>query len=506
MNKRSAAVLLPLTSLPDEAPIGLIGKEAYQFIDKLSDAGIEYWQMLPVNLFDKEGCPYAAPSAFGGNPLLLSIEEIDKKVSYLPHDINFEELYRYKTPLLEQWAEAYLQTHRDEVLKKIETLKETYSWIHDLAIFLTLREIFGNHWPQWPKEYLNFEKAQFDVLGKDELHEIYLTQMILQCEFHEKWKNLKDYAISKNVKLIGDIPIFVSTESFDTWRWRSLFKIDIETGKPHVITGAPPDDFCKDGQLWGTVNYDWNNPDVLDDIIAWWIKRLEYSLDLFDIIRIDHFIGIYHVWESASDEKTAANGSWVTGNGEALLAAIKNHFPKMPFIAEDLGDLSQEVSDLRDKYELPTMKVFQFCVNDKINNQHLPSQVPNACCYFTGTHDNNTLMGWINENITDHIFIEQFHQRFGLLPTANNEEDVRQLIVKQVVQSPAELVVIPIQDIFALDATARINVPGTSKGNWKWRLSPDQWNESQWENFISSLATGSRLRFQNQKDRDKERP
>lgn len=504
MNKRSAAVLLPLTSLPDEAPIGLIGKEAYHFIDKLSEAGIEYWQMLPVHFFDKEGCPYASPGAFGGNPLLLSIEEIDNKISYLPHNINFEELYRYKNPLLDDWAMNYLQDHREEVYQKVEAFKEKYSWVHDLAIFLTLRETFGNYWTKWPKEYLDFEKAELDVLGKDALSEIYLTQVILQCEFHEKWNKLKDYASSKNVKLIGDIPIFVSAESFDTWRWRSLFKMNQDTGIPHVVTGAPPDDFSEDGQLWGTVNYAWNNPEVLDDIIAWWIKRLEYSLDLFDLIRIDHFIGIYHVWESPEGEKTAAKGHWVNGNGEALLSAIKKHFPEMPFIAEDLGDLSQEVCDLRDKYELPTMKVFQFSINDRPDNQHLPSLVPKECCYFTGTHDNSTLMGWLHENMTDDKFVKQFHQRFGVIPTPQNEEEIRKLIINKVVQSQAKLVVIPIQDIFALDASARINVPGTEEGNWKWRLSPDQWDESLWRDFTSTLAEGSRLG--NQAQRDKESP
>ncbi len=494
MNKRSAAVLLPLTSLPDQAPLGVMGKEAFHFIDQLSAAGIEYWQMLPVHLFDQYGCPYASPAAFGGNPLLLGIESIDHKMPHSPHDINFDELYRVKLPELKEWALARLKNNPEQALLEIESLKNKYSWLHDLAIFLTLREELGDYWTKWPQAFRSFETAEKEVLHSPKRKESYLAQLVLQVEFHQRWQELKNYAHNKGVKLIGDIPIFVSAESFDTWRWRSLFKVDQESGDPKVITGAPPDDYSTDGQLWGTVNYAWDDPSASNSIINWWLKRLEYSLDLFDLIRIDHFIGVYHVWESPSQEETAASGKWERGDGDKLLAAIKERFPHMPFIAEDLGDLTQEVSDLRDKYELPTMKVFQFSVNDNATNEHLPSQVIEDCCYYSGTHDNNTLMGWLHENMASESFLKNFHQRFGTLLTPENEEEVRQIVIKEVALSKAKLVVIPLQDVFALDESTRINVPGTSSGNWRWRITPDQWNPLQWEGFIETLSLSGRLK------------
>ncbi len=480
MLKRSAAILMPLTSLPDNAPIGLIGKEAYHFIDHLSSAGITYWQMLPVNLFDQYGCPYASPSAFGGNPLLLSVPEIDVDLSSSRSKIDFNGLYQQKMPLLEKWARSQI----DKNLELIEDFKSKYFWASDLCVFLILKKIYGDFWTKWPKEYLNFENAQNYVFThyKDEYH----IQLFLQAKFHEDWNQLKDYAHKKGIKLIGDIPIFVSAESFDSWRFRSIFKIDQNSGEPSVITGAPPDDFSKDGQLWGTINYAWDNPEALPELIQWWKHRLSYGLELFDLIRIDHFIGVYHVWESPYGEKTAVNGKWVKGNGHALLSAIKEEFPHMPFIAEDLGALTQEVTALREEFKLPSMKVFQFSISDDAKNEHLPHLAQENTCYYSGTHDNNTLKGWRDQESKSSHFVKLLESRFGKTPSHFD-------LLESIADSKASLVVYPIQDIFELGGEARINVPGTQNGNWQWRLLQEQWNETNWNHFIDILRRSDRL-------------
>jgi 4-alpha-glucanotransferase len=497
MQTHSAAILLPLTSLPDNAPIGVIGKEAYRFIDRLSEAGISYWQMLPVHFFDGHGCPYASPSAFGGNPLLLNHEDIDlllkPQTAVEFSKIDFQSLYETKLPQLIQWASTQVKDLEDQVESLLEKLKEDYFWVHDLCIFLVLRDQLGYEWTKWPKEFQDFSKAEEFILNKHK--DDYQAQMYLQFEFHRQWKELKNYAHNKGVKLIGDIPIFVSAHSFDCWRWKTIFKVDQQTGIPHFITGAPPDDFSADGQLWGTVNYAWNNHEVQNDLFNWWIKRLEYSLELFDLIRIDHFIGIYHVWESEFGHKTAANGKWVKGNGAAFLQAVKNHFPQMPFIAEDLGALSQEVIELRDQFHLPTMKVFQFSISDNPHNEHLPSQVVEHSCYYSGTHDNNTLMGWLHEQqAQNQHFPKLFKERLDIDLDMLDEKEVRYEMIKKIAHSKASMVIFPLQDIFGFDGDSRINVPGTVDGNWQWRLRPTDWSESDWQTFLETLKETHRLR------------
>lgn len=476
---------MPLFSLPGNGGIGDFGNEAFRFIDRLEELGANYWQILPLNLVDKAGCPYASPSAFGAEPLLINAPSLG--IDYaedFSHEIDYEHLRETKLPLLKEFALKELRTASG--LKKVEQFQERYPWANDLGVFLALKEAYGPYWSRWPSHLKDIESAQEVVF--DTYMEEYKVQLFLQAITHSQWQKVKNYAELKNIQIIGDIPIFVSADSFDAWRWPEYFKIDPETGSPLVITGAPPDEFNEDGQLWGTVNYNWDHPGVIE----WWLERLKYSQELYHLTRIDHFVGLYHVWESAPDASNAKLGEYVPSNGRKLLKKIEECFPELPFIAEDLGVLNNEIRKLREDFNYPTMRVYQFSLEEEGKprtapdvNEHMPKNVPAHSFYYTGTHDNNTLRGWLDDVMENPKQLSQIEKRFGKPDSEklSGEEwtsQVLEQIVEDVLQSNSAHVILPLQDIFSLPAEARVNVPGTESGNWNWRLSPAQWEQEKW--------------------------
>ncbi|MCR9206469.1 MAG: 4-alpha-glucanotransferase, partial [Halobacteriovoraceae bacterium] len=391
---------MPISSLPGDGPIGDLGKPCFDFIDRLSELGAAYWQILPLNILDIHGCPYASPSAFGGEPLLLDGTAFflsgDKTENHDP--VDYEKLHETKGKALIEFAKDKIK--EAETQAKIVKFTDQNFWVEDLAVFLTLREAYGDHWTNWPEGLQDIQVARKKVL--ESYGEDFQIHLWLQLTFHEQWKKVLDYAEAKNIQIIGDIPIFVAQESFDSWKAPELFKIDPETFQPYIVTGAPPDEFNDKGQTWGTLNYHWDKEDLHD----WWLKRLEYSNKMYHLTRIDHFVGFYHVWEVGINSEDAKLGSYVPSHGRVLLEKIQNHFPNMPFIAEDLGVLTEGIKKLRDDFNFPSMRVYQFSLEEegkpetKVNvNEHYPENVPVHSFYYSGTHDNNTLKGWYEEHL-----------------------------------------------------------------------------------------------------------
>jgi 4-alpha-glucanotransferase len=483
---------MPISSLPGDGPIGDLGKPCFDFIDKLSELGAAYWQILPLNVLDLHGCPYASPSAFGGEPLLIDGTPFflsgDKTENHGP--IDYEKLQETKGLALKEHAKEKLKSPHTQA--QIIDFCASHFWVEDLAVFLTLKEAYGDHWTTWPSKLRKVESARKKVL--DHYLEDYQTHLWLQMVFHDQWKKVKSYAESKKIKIIGDIPIFVAQESFDSWRAPELFKIDPETFQPHVVTGAPPDEFNDKGQTWGTLNYHWEKEELHD----WWLKRLEYSKDLYHITRIDHFVGFYHVWEVGIAAEDATLGTYVPSNGRVLLEKVEEKFPEMPFIAEDLGVLNDSIRKLRDDFQFPSMRVYQFSLEEegkpdtKIDkNEHYDKNVPTHSFYYSGTHDNNTLKGWYEEILDNEASDKaiQLKERFSHL---ENLYEWSPTIKDHILHSPSKNVIFPLQDVFDLSEEARINVPGTMEGNWVWRMNPALWDQEAWEKLSQNLKKAKR--------------
>ncbi len=464
---------MPVASLPEGKLIGNFLSASKKFIDQLSDLGVNYWQVLPLGKTDQYGCPYASPSAFGLSHLLIDESALGLELrGPLTDRIDYEELEITKKQLLLKYALE--ESIKESAQARIAEFKNTYYWAHDMGIFLTLKDEFGADWTDWPAIYKDFSLAQEYVTGQK--REYYNALLLLEVIAHEQWFETMAYAHSKGIEIIGDVPIFVSRYSFDSWRWPSLFKVEKKSGTPLVITGAPPDDFSSAGQLWGTLNYRWQ--EAKEEVINWWSERISYLLKQFDILRIDHFIGLYHVWESHGEAIDASEGQWVRSEGEALLERLKTDHPHMPFIAEDLGALSAEVTALREKFSLPSMKVFQFSIGDNPHNEHLPQNQKQENLLYSATHDNNTMWGWIEaERTHNEKFLGQLSSLLGIKDIDSiSKEQLKSTLLHTILNSKARTCVFQLQDIMGLGESARVNVPGTIEGNWNWKMKSEEWD------------------------------
>lgn len=484
----SCAVLMPIASLMRGEGIGNYHESARSFIDELSELGVSYWQVLPLGKTDIYGCPYASPSAFGMSHLMIDEKLLGVEFNFKSSTrIDYQALEKSKMKALLDYA-AKEMAHESSI-QRIEAFKKEFFWAHDMAIFLSLKERNGDDWTQWHSDDKNFNKAEKKVLNDDLV--LYNSLLLLESIAHEQWFQTMDYAHTKGIEIIGDVPIFVSRYSFDRWRWPNLFKVD-EQGSPLVITGAPPDAFSSTGQLWGTLNYKWQ--ENRDEVINWWAKRISYLLKQFDLLRIDHFIGLYHVWESPASAPDASFGGWKKSEGDALLERLQREHPKMPFIAEDLGALSAEVTELREKYKLPSMKVFQFAIGEDKQNEHLPQNVRPTDLLYSATHDNNTMLGWIESELSSGSeFKENLESCLQIkhLETLQRSE-LHKILLENVLSSKARTTIFQWQDIQGLGSSARINVPGTQEGNWNWRMTIEDQNLKMTHTFKELLHTHHR--------------
>lgn len=463
LNKRRAGVLLHITSLPGAASQGDLGQEAYNFVNFCHDVGATVWQTLPLGITHFDGSPYQCLSAHAGNPRLINIDELVKQgwLQQQDHAVSENE----RSNLLTEAYSGFLKHASSQDKKDFKIFcKDKAFWLDDFALFMVLRQQFNQQcWNQWPvplkerqAKSLTEARRQF----KSQIESIKFQQYV----FSTQWLALKSYAEQKNVHLFGDIPIFVSYDSADVWANRKVFKLD-EAGEMLVVAGVPPDYFSETGQRWGNPHYNW---DYLQETgFAWWLDRMKTQLEQFDVLRIDHFRGLEAAWEIPAHEPTAIHGEWVPAPGKLLLSAITAKFGKLALVAEDLGIITPEVEALRDEFHLPGMKILQFAFSGGADNPYLPHRHEHNSVVYTGTHDNDTTVGWV-EGLNDD------ERRYIYDYLDNPQTSLHCALIHAALGSVANLAIIPMQDILELGSEHRMNTPGTTEGNWQWRF---QWQQ-----------------------------
>ncbi len=492
--QRSGGILLHPTSLPGPHGSGDLGPAAYHFVDWLVTAGQKLWQMLPLGPVGYGNSPYMGLSAFAGNPMLIDLQELSSKgwldgaelshpVDGNPRRIDFAKVIQYRSERLSRASYGFF-THGSEAEgKSFEAFcKEHADWLDDYALFMALNSKFNNAvWTEWDADVALREPVALKRAQKELSNEIDLQKFCQWC-FMRQWKNLKKYANQKGIHLVGDIPIFVAHHSADVWANPDSFHLD-KNRNPTVVAGVPPDYFSETGQRWGNPLYRW---DVMKKKkYAWWIKRFEATFDLVDILRIDHFRGFVGYWEIPATEKTAVKGRWVDGPGAALFDAVEKELGKLPIIAEDLGVITPEVVALRDKFQFPGMKVLQFAFADGPDNPFLPHHFHENCVVYTGTHDNDTTIGWFKTATKkERSFLLHYVKPTG--------KEIHWDLIRLALQSVAAMAIVPYQDILGLDSPDRMNLPGTTKGNWEWRFSWDQVRPEHAQRLYEETALASR--------------
>ena len=471
---RSSGILLHPTSLPNRYGIGDLGKSAYNFVDFLHDAGCKFWQVLPLGPTGYGDSPYQSFSTFAGNPYLISpdflLEEDFLHPNDLKEDLDFSNdtvdygrVIGWKLNLLER---AFIRFKRDPNLAEDDFnifCEKNSDWLEDYALFMSLKEANGGgSWIGWDEKLRNREKIVLDKARK-ELKPAIDRFTFYQFIFFRQWDALRRYAKEKDIQIIGDIPIFVSYDSSDLWANPELFFLD-EKKLPTVVAGVPPDYFSETGQLWGNPLYDWKKHK--ESGYVWWIKRLRAILNLVDIVRLDHFRGFAGYWEVPAENLTAEHGRWMPGPGAELFTALQAALGDLPIIAEDLGEITPDVFELRDQFNLPGMKIFQFGFSDE-NNPFLAHHYPENCVAYTGTHDNDTAHGW-------YASTSEHERDFARRYLSVDGSDIAWDLVRTLWHSKANLVLAPMQDLLSLGTDARMNFPGRLGGNWEWRMKEDE--------------------------------
>jgi 4-alpha-glucanotransferase len=472
LNKRGCGVLLHPTSLPGPGGIGTMGLDARRFVDVLAAMGMSYWQVLPLTPPASGNSPYSAFSAFAGNPLLIDLDQIAADgdlpaISYenSPDDarVDFEAVFEKKMTLLKTAGASFLANKNAPCKQDFWDFCNRTPWLHDYALFMALKRRYkGRSWEKWPDGLALLTPEQYEKASVELGHEIGIKKYI-QWQFFRQWWGLRSYAAGKGIAIIGDIPIFVGYDSADVWSHRELFLLDSK-GKPSVVAGVPPDYFSATGQLWGNPLYDWEA--MGRQKYSWWIERFRTMFELFDIIRVDHFRGFEAAWQVPAGEKTAIHGSWIKAPGAILFDAIFDALGKLPVIAEDLGVITPEVVALLERYDFPGMKIVQFAFDSGPTNPYLPHNHQKNSVVYTGTHDNDTTVGWY------HSLSDAQRSRVSHYVGSRGDGAVGALL-RTVLMSVADTAILPFQDLLRLGSEARMNVPGTAFGNWGWRFTWD---------------------------------
>ncbi|MEB3213509.1 MAG: 4-alpha-glucanotransferase [Leptolyngbyaceae bacterium] len=470
---RVSGVLLHPTSFPGHLGIGNVGPAAYPFIDFLAESQQSIWQVLPLGPTGHGNSPYMSYSSMAGNPLLISLESLGDKwllsqediaqLADLPEgQIDYEAVTRAKMPLLVKAADTFKEYASDEQQAEFHDYCEHHSfWLDDYALFMALKDAHhGKRWTDWDED---IAKRHPDALNqwRDSLaHQIY-QHKFWQFEFFRQWTHLKQYANERGITIIGDMPIYVAHDSADVWSMPHIFRLDKETGEPELMAGVPPDYFSETGQLWGNPIYNWDA--IKEWGFKWWLNRFKSLLDYVDYIRIDHFRGFQAYWEVDQGETTAMNGRWVDAPGDEFFEVVKQELGTLPIIAEDLGVITPDVEALRDKFGFPGMKILQFAFGSGPGNPYLPFNYSRNCLVYTGTHDNNTTVGWF-KNI-------QEWEREGLIDYLGqcDPDTIHWDLIRLALSSVADVAIFPLQDVLGLGEEARMNTPGQPSGNWGWR-------------------------------------
>jgi 4-alpha-glucanotransferase len=470
---RSSGILLHPTSFPSRFGIGDLGLEAYRFIDFLRESYQQYWQVLPLGPTGYGNSPYASYSAMAGNPLLISPEKLQEQGLLTEEDladlplfpeekVDFDKVIRIKTPLLQKACENFKANATPLQQTEFAGFCDSKAyWLDDFALYMALKDAHEHtSWYTWELELVKRQPEALEKARRQLTTEIFYHKF-LQFEFFRQWSQIKTYANMAGIHIIGDIPIYVAHDSADVWSNPNLFALDRETGIADLMAGVPPDYFSATGQLWGNPVYNWE--ELQNQEFKWWLGRFEAILDYIDVIRIDHFRGFEAYWAVKQGEETAVNGEWVKAPGEQLFEAIKQKLGTLPVMAEDLGEITPEVIALRDKFEFPGMKILQFAFDSDSANPFLPFNYERNFIVYTGTHDNDTTVGWFNK--------ASDYEKQNLLRYLGcfSSEGVHWDLIRLALSSVANQAIIPLQDIFGLDTEARMNFPSKADGNWEWR-------------------------------------
>ncbi len=461
MQDRKSGILLHITSLPGKYGIGTFGEEAYTFIDFLSETKQTYWQILPLGHTGYGNSPYSSYSAFAGNPLLINLETLpfyEKNLKeYSSDKVDFEKVKHAKLPILNEIAAKFLKSDIDKTAYE-NFKKEQKFWLFDYAFFIALKNLHQekslNNFP----DDLKFRKDTRLKMYQRNLRNQIEQNQVIQFFFFEQWFKLKKYADDRGIKIIGDIPFYVASDSADVWVNPDIFMLD-KNHNPTKVAGVPPDYFSETGQLWGNPVYDWNG--LKKSNYKWWKERIKMNLQMFDIVRIDHFRAFSEFWAVPFGSETAENGEWLPGPEEIFLDELLKEREKI--IAEDLGDLSEGVKKLIKKYRLPGMKILQFAFNSGASNPFLPHNYTKNCVVYTGTHDNDTSFGMF-KNYSDYEI--QFFKAYSRFTDENFAHNLMRLAWS----STANTAIAPLQDLLQLDSQHRMNTPGTTENNWEWRF------------------------------------
>jgi 4-alpha-glucanotransferase len=477
--RRGSGILLHITSLPPPYGIGDLGPWGYRFVDFLAETKQSYWQILPLTPTEPAhgNSPYHSISAFASNPLLISPDVMARDGFLAKGDIkpapncpkgqvDYNAVTAYKEKLFRLAYDRFKTTNNRYEYERF--CSENSHWLEDFARFAAFKVHFHGHvWSEWPREIRDRRPEALKTVGT-QLKDRIEMEKFLQYVFFHQWSSLKDYCNQKGIQIIGDIPIYVNYDSADVWIHPELFKLDNEK-KPYVVAGVPPDYFSETGQRWGNPLYRW---DVLKGKgYDWWVQRMKHNLELFDFLRVDHFRGFIAYWEVPATERTATKGMWIEAPAMDFFKQLTRKFPNLPVIAEDLGIITSDVREITHHFGFPGMKVLLFAFGEDLpTNPYIPHNLVENCVLYTGTHDNNTVRGWFEEEATPGEKGRLFHYLGRETPV----EELHWELIRLAMMSVANIVIFPMQDILGLGGEARMNRPTTTEGNWQWRLLPEQ--------------------------------
>jgi 4-alpha-glucanotransferase len=470
LDHRRAGILLHPSSLPGGDPLGELGPDAFRFVEFLAAAGISVWQVLPLGPTHDDLSPYMSLSVHAGNPRLISLVRL-REWGWLSDDTVGD---RHRLLAV---ACAGFEAHAGEDDRQAFAVfcDKHQFWLDDFACYQALRRSqHDRSWAEWPQPLRDrnpkaLRKARTELAG--EIAQACFEQFV----FFRQWGDIRRYAGEQGIRLFGDMPIFVAHDSAEVWARRDYFDLD-DDGQPRTVAGVPPDYFSDTGQLWGNPHYRWDH--MAEDGYRWWIERLQTALEMFDLLRIDHFRGFEAYWEIPAGAKTAIEGRWMSGPGMDFFEALLAEFPHLPLVAEDLGVITPAVEQLRDQYDLPGMKILQFAFDGGADNPYLPHNHPRNAVVYTGTHDNDTTLGWFNGLDADTQHYMRRYLTGGL--TENNDTPMPWALIRAALISPARLAVVPMQDLLELGGQARMNTPAQAQNNWRWRF--------RWEQVPAELA------------------
>lgn len=472
---RAAGILLHPTSLPSRGGIGDFGPAAYSFVDLLSSARIGLWQVLPLGPLGYGNSPYSSTSAFAGNPLLISLERLaqfgwidNSKLSKLSCEcspVDYDQVFANKMPLLFEAGRGFVNSASGAARERFGRFCDKNAWwLDDFVLFDALRAKNKlSSWNRWPDGIARRDERALQE-ARSELEIDLKIRKALQFAFYEQWSALRKYCCERNIRIAGDVAIFVNYDSTDVWRHPELFRLN-DNLDPEVVSGVPPDFFSKTGQRWGNPLYRW---DVMKGRgYEWWVQRLRWATQNCDFIRLDHFRGFDQFWEIPAHDSTAMNGRWVDGPRDELFHKLADALGGLPFFAEDLGYITPEVHALRERLKIPGMAVMQFGFNDEGAHMYLPHRAAGKVIY-TGTHDNDTTLGWYRSGANEH------ERRNAESYLGRCQDGIQWAFIRAAYASVADFALVPLQDVLGLDSDARMNTPSKNDGNWKWRFAPGQ--------------------------------